>query len=245
MIPIPTINWEDSTSHNFLHYLPLCLFCFVCNPESIVLTKTEPQLTQLTTNVFTMYSPRYSSTGSYRTKVTLTSDCRPEFYGVTVQSDLVQSTQELAKIKVTEFLVTLPGRSWLGKLIADAVLDETHSPDSLVAFANRCWNSLISFEEQERNLRYISLLPSGCHEDVLRFIKVMDSCWQKCVALVQYSAESLVFTNPAYLRMSTFTLERFMRIVLLKSMMMKHSRHKWVRIINLMDYTVQGSKHLG
>jgi len=186
-------------------------------------------------------SPRYSSRGSYMTRVSI-SDPTTQRFPISTNTELKESTIYLAKIKIMEFLASLPSRGWLGKHIFEAIKDEGESDSVAMKLSERCWMSMIKFDNVGRELGYTALTSSLEQELQMRHIELLEPCWSKCVRVLERSATDLISMNPAYIRSSSFTLQRFVTLSITHSFLDSSSRHQWTRALNLIDHWVRSAE---
>lgn len=181
-----------------------------------------------------MISPRCSSSGSYGTLIS-PHERKVENAG----SELLESSTIASSVRIAEYLSDLPSRGWLGKMVFDSIMEEKESSKRARNLGERCWSSLIAFDNLYMDLRYSMLSLSEPDPQLVERCEMYERCWQKCRKIVETSGSEIVLLNPAYLRSSYFDLKVFMRMVLVRSLENRALRHNWVRALNLLDSVVK------
>jgi hypothetical protein len=181
-----------------------------------------------------MSSPRRSSSGVYSTIVSTPSGQHPG-----VQTEIRDSTLLAASMRLNEFLVGLPSRGWLGKVIFDAIIGERDSSWKARDLGTRCWQSLIAFDNLYTDLRYRMLSTSAPPEAALAQCEMYERCWEKCVQVLKLAGSEVVSLNPAYLRSPYFSLDQLVKMLIVRSLESQTLRYKWIRTLNLLDSVVR------
>lgn len=185
-------------------------------------------------------SPRYYSDGSYGTRTNISSvPISPlSARSVSSEGDLSSSSTYLARLRVKSFLIGLPSRSWLGKHIADCATIQNGVSKTVIEFTGSLWLSLIKCEDYQRQILYQSITVSPLVPDSDQYLRVFASCWKKCGQILEDTAAAMIQNNPAYLRTQTFTPEKFIEMVIINSLVVNSSCRRWVRLSNLLQFTV-------
>lgn len=189
-----------------------------------------------------MFSPRFSSSDKYSTPVEVSTSTssfkRHSSDDFTANEELSYSAKLLASAKVQEFLIELPMRSWLGHHITKRVTEEEGLDKESYKLANRIWRSLIRLDDCQKDIKLSILFKKFDTPDLKQYDEVLDRCWMKCRLLLETSAGIILSMNPAYSRSPYFSLTNFIGLVISHSFLDTHLRYKWVRITNLIHFTV-------
>jgi hypothetical protein len=185
-----------------------------------------------------MASPRQSSTGSFKTFASCVSPY-PSHNPVSSDQELIESSCYVAETHMSSFIAAQATKGWLGKTIFDAAELEGNSTDKARELAARCWSTLISFDNIYIDARYRVLFnPPDAVNNLKRRVEMLDRCWNKCTQILKDAARDIAALSPAYLRSPQFALRRFIDIVILQTLETQEFRHRWVRILNLIDSVV-------
>lgn len=188
-------------------------------------------------------SPRYYSDGSYGTGASLYSSCSSSQLGSgSPAKELSSSSEYLARVKIQEYYLALPSKSWLGKHLVDCSHRETYNRDDIVTLAGELWTLMIDAEGYQRDLLYAGLNHPACKAELERYQNVFSTCWDKCRRILEDTASAMIQINPAYMRAPSFELQHFVQMVMTRSFQGPNTRRRWRRIANLLSYTVHQAK---
>jgi len=176
-----------------------------------------------------MYSPRYSSTGTYSTYIMMPSSYPSYTYA---QSEFPESTGYVVTTRISEAIASMPSKGWLGKRMIDALNLLRSQQSNARTLAERCWSTLIRFDSVYIDFQYRLIATED--EELQHRLKVFDRCWEKCVRIVKDSGLMVSQHNPAYLRSRMFDTDRFFLMSLSFSLEQNDLRRRWIRAMNLL-----------
>jgi hypothetical protein len=177
-----------------------------------------------------MPSIRVSSTGYYST---ITSIHGVHYRPIGTEDELSESTKIVIRSRLTQSLIELPSKGWLGKLMIDSIDTMEVKSEEARLLAERCWNTLTIFDHEYLDLKYKSLLDRDV--TLNKCLLIAEHCWSKCIGIVIDAGLELIACNPAYLRSQTYDQSRFIMMTLSFSLESRGFRHRWIRVMNLLS----------
>jgi hypothetical protein len=188
------------------------------------------------------HSPRYTSTGYYSTSVPM-SFSDTDMLVPSCGGELVELSRVIGEGIVTEWFSRLPTKSWVGKKLLDAIVDNCPSPKSASTIAD-IWTGLIELDRLTTTASARTLTKgSKLHRDDI--YNSCQSCWDKILRLMKTIALEVTRSNPSITRSPLFNRQTFMTIVLVHSFEVREHRHQWYRIRNLGAATVSAGSRGG